>query len=191
MKPLYALAAISLTAAALAGCTQSPAPAASSTAAPAAPAATAATAPAKQLMVRKMVAIDASADAVWAKAKDFGGLNTWHPAIARDEIVEGKDNEPGAVRQLTTKDGATIKEQLLRYDEASRSYEYAILESPLPITDYDSTLIVQTDGADKCTVSWYSSFKSNGKADDKTATDAVAGIYAAGLDNLKKLAESK
>ncbi len=61
-------------------------------------------------------------------AKDFNGLNTWHPALASDEIVEGKNNMVGAVRVLTLKGGGTIKEKLLAYDAKGRSFKYAIVE---------------------------------------------------------------
>ena len=43
-------------------------------------------------------------------------LNTWHPALASDEIVEGTNNTVGAVRLLTLKGGGTIKEKLLAYN---------------------------------------------------------------------------
>ena len=44
---------------------------------------------APRLHVTQTIAIDASAAKVWKAAKDFDSLNTWHPAVAKDAIVEG------------------------------------------------------------------------------------------------------
>ena len=44
---------------------------------------------APELHVHKTVTINASADKVWNLVKDFNGLNTWNPAVAKDDIVEG------------------------------------------------------------------------------------------------------
>jgi len=47
------------------------------------------------------------------------------------------------VRVLTTKDGAKITERLDRYQPKIFSYTYRITDSPLPVTDYVSTLQVK------------------------------------------------
>lgn len=158
----------------------------------------AAVAAAPVLKVSKDVTIDAAPDAVWAKIKDFGGLNTWHPAVEKDEIVSGKDNEVGAVRLLTLKGGGTIKEKLVAYDPAHHSFKYAILEGVLPVSDYTSTVSVTSAGKGKSTVTWSGNFKRKdtgdkpaADADDATATKTMSGVYQAGLDNLKKMSESK
>ena len=150
------------------------------------------------LKVSKSVTIDAAAAKVWDQSKDFGGLNTWHPAVATDQIVEGSDNKVGAVRLLTLKGGGTIKEKLLGYDDAKHTFKYAILEGVLPVSRYTSTFTVAPAGKNKSKVTWSGSFqrKDTGPkpakdADDKTAKDTIAGVYQAGLDNLKKLAEGK
>src|SRR5262245_37011694 len=101
---------------------------------------TAVAAPAKQLNVTEKIEIHAPLAKVWETVKDFDSLNKWHPAFAKDEIVKGKNNQPGAVRALTIKDGPTFTEELLGFDEAKHSYKYRIIESPLPLSDYSSTL---------------------------------------------------
>lgn len=150
------------------------------------------------LRVRKTVAIEASADKVWDAAKNFDGLNTWHPAVATDEIVSGKNNRAGAVRLLTLKGGGTIKEQLLSFDSKARKFRYKILEGVLPVSDYSSTFMVKSTGRNKSEAIWAGWFKRKdtsahpaANADDKTAVDAVSGVYQSGLDNLKKIVEAK
>ena len=158
----------------------------------------AAFAAAPMLKVSKQVTIDAAPDAVWAKIKDFNGLNTWHPAVEKDEIVSGKNNEVGAERLLTLKGGGTIKEKLLAYDPAHHSFKYAILEGVLPVSDYTSTVAVTSVGKDKSKVTWSGSFKRKdtsdkpaANADDATATNTMGSVYQGGLDNLKKMLETK
>ena len=158
----------------------------------------AAWAAAPRLTASKTVTIDASASKIWHTVRDFNALNTWHPAVATDEIVEGKNNTVGAVRLLTLKGGGTIKEKLLAFDPAGRSFKYAILESVLPVSDYTSTLMVKSAGKNKSSVTWSGHFKRKNVGDnpadnenDKTAVDTMGGVYQAGLDNLKKMAEAQ
>jgi mxaD protein len=150
------------------------------------------------LTVSKTVDIDASAAKVWHTVRDFNALNTWHPAVATDEIVEGKNNTAGAVRLLTLKGGGTIKEKLLAFNSAGHSFKYAIVEGVLPVSGYTSTLTVKPAGKNKSRVTWSGHFKRKNVGDnpadnenDKTATDAVAGVYQGGLDNLKKISEAQ
>ncbi len=157
-----------------------------------------AAAEAAKLSVTKTASIDAPAAKVWDAVKDFNALNSWHPAVATDEIVEGKNNVPGAVRLLTLKGGGTIKEKLLSFNSAGRSFKYAIVEGVLPVSDYSSTVTVKSAGHNKSTVTWRGHFKRKNlgdnpgdKENDKTATDTISGVYQGGLDNLKKMFEAK
>jgi mxaD protein len=144
------------------------------------------------------VSIDAPASKVWATVRDFNALNTWHPALASDEIVEGTNNKVGAVRVLTLKPGGTVKEKLLAFDNKGRMFKYAIVESVLPVSHYTSTLVVKSAGKGKSTVTWSGHFKRKNTGDnpadgenDKAAVDTANSVYAGGLDNLKKMLEAK
>jgi hypothetical protein len=150
------------------------------------------------LKVSKSVTIHATPDVVWAKAKDFNGLNTWHPAVAKDEIVAGTNNQAGAERKLTLGDGGTVNEKLLRFDDAHRRFSYTILGGVLPVSHYTSTLRVTAVGKDSAKVTWSGKFKRKDTAskpasgaDDAAATTAISGVYQSGLDNLKKIIETK
>jgi mxaD protein len=145
---------------------------------------------AAQLHVRKTAVIDVPVDKVWELAKDFGHLDAWHPAVAKDEIVDGKDDEVGAVRLLTLKGGGTIKEKLLGFNDAGHRFKYEILEGALPVSGYVSHFSLKSLGPAKTLVVWSGSFESKG-ADDKTAKEAISGVYTSGLDNLKKTLASK
>jgi mxaD protein len=150
------------------------------------------------LKVSKSVTINAPAEKVWEQTKNFSGLNTWHPAVESDKIVQGTDNKVGAVRLLTLKGGGTIQEKLLAHDDAKRTFKYSILEGVLPVSNYTSTFSVASAGKNKAKVTWSGSFqrkdtgpKPAAGADDKTAKDTIAGVYKGGLDNLKKITEAK
>jgi mxaD protein len=153
---------------------------------------------APELHVHKTVTINASADKVWNIVKDFNALNTWHPAVAKDDIVEGTNNSVGAVRLLSLKGGGTIKEKLLAFDATGHSFRYAIVEGALPVSGYTSRLSVKSAGDNKSTVTWSGKFQRKNVGDnpgdsenDKTAVDTVTGVYQSGLDNLKKMAEAQ
>lgn len=153
---------------------------------------------APQLSVKKSVTIAAPAAKVWDAAKNFNGLNTWHPAVASDEIVSGTNDTVGAVRLLTLKGGGTIKEKLLAFDETGHRFRYAIVEGVLPVSHYTSSFVVTSVGNDKTLVTWSGRFKRKSVGDnpadgesDKAAVDTISGVYQSGLDNLKKMLEAK
>ncbi len=59
--------------------------------------------------------IDAPADEVWARIRDFNGLPVWHGGmVASSEIEEGKaGDQVGGVRSFTLTNGAHLREQLV------------------------------------------------------------------------------
>jgi mxaD protein len=153
---------------------------------------------APRLHASDTVSIDAPASKVWSTVKDFNGLNTWHPALASDEIVAGTNNKVGAVRVLTLKGGGTVKEKLLAFDDKGRTFKYAIVESVLPVSHYTSVLVVKSAGKGKSTVTWSGHFKRKNTGEnpadgenDKAAVDTANSVYSGGLDNLKKMLETK
>jgi mxaD protein len=150
------------------------------------------------LHVSQTVDIQASAGKVWDAAKNFDQLNTWLPPVAKDEIVEGQNNTVGAVRLLTLKDGGTVKEKLLAYNSSARTFRYEIVESVLPVSHYTSIFVVKSRGKGKSTVTWSGRFKRKNlgpspgdNENDKAATDAITGVYQAGLSTLKKNLEGQ
>lgn len=154
---------------------------------------------AKKLTVEETVEIKAPPAKVWEKISQFGDLGAWLPPIKKTEIIEGKDNAPGAVRVLTTQDGATVTEKLLKYSASQRMMQYAITGGVLPVSDYTAAIKVK-HGATKDTsiVVWHAHFKRKdisatpkASEDDETATKTIHSIFRAGLDNLKTISETK
>lgn len=74
-------------------------------------------------------------------ASDFNRLSKFVPAIA-NSAMEGSGL--GTVRTLALREGGPpIVEKLESLDEQSRTLSYSIIESPLPLADYVSTMEVR------------------------------------------------
>ena len=131
--------------------------------------------------IDKSVDVKAPAEKVWAMIGPFCSIKDWHPAI-------GQCTEEGGVRTLTTKDGkAQFTEKQTANDPKQMMYSYEIEKSPLPISDYKSTLKVTPKGDGMSTVEWMSTYTpAAGK--EKDAETALTGIYQSGLDNIQKMA---
>jgi Polyketide cyclase / dehydrase and lipid transport len=147
---------------------------------------------AESLIAQQSVEIKGSQKAVWALVKDFGSLQKWHPAFKDDVIKSGKNNTRGAVRTLTLSSGESFDEELLKYDDQKMFYRYRIVgESPLPLTNYVSTMHVTRGRSGMAKVIWQGKF--NGKPDsgktDQEVVETLNAVYREGLDNVKKLAE--
>jgi hypothetical protein len=125
------------------------------------------------------ITIPAPAATVWQLIGGFDSLPDWLPYIPKSELSEG-----GRVRTLANPNGDTIVERLVAFDDAARSYSYAILQAPFPVKDYRSTLRVSDAGA-AARVDWSGSFTPQGVSDQE-ATRLFQGIYE---DGLRALAE--
>ncbi|BCM25959.1 SRPBCC family protein [Methyloradius palustris] len=150
------------------------------------------------LSVDEKIEINAPASAVWAKANNFGDLGAWHPAVKKTEIVEGTNNKVGAVRLLTLQDDGTIKEKLNAYSDKNKSFKYQILEGVLPVSSYVSVFTVKDIAGGKSLVEWKGHFKRKDTSatpaagqTDEDATKTIHAVYTGGLENLKKISETK
>ena len=75
---------------------------------------------------------------IWGIARDFCAIKAWHPLVADCKQTNEGDT---ILRTLTATNGATIKERLVESDD--RSYSYEIIESPLPVKNYNAKLWVE------------------------------------------------
>ena len=74
-------------------------------------------------MIRVYVSsvIDAGADSVWARVRDFDGLPRWHPGIADSRIENGEPADRiGCVRHFHTRDGLVARTGSLIANDALR-----------------------------------------------------------------------
>jgi hypothetical protein len=132
------------------------------------------------VQVTEKIRLDRTAGEVWREIGKFGALADWHPAIQSLELEEG-----GALRRLTLADGGQILERLHTHDDAGRTYTYSIVEGPMPVADYRSTLKVLEQGPSACEVRWSGEFRNSG-ASAEEAAGIIRDIYRSGLDALKR-----
>ncbi len=119
--------------------------------------------------VKLSVPFPVAASEIWSRIGSFNALPDWHPAVERSELEDG-----GTIRRLHLVGGGEIVEKL-EASEDGKSYTYSIVESPLPVMNYTSTLRV-TEGADgKAEVEWSSNFDPVGSPEE--AAEVIQGIY--------------
>ncbi|MCP4329344.1 MAG: SRPBCC family protein [Alphaproteobacteria bacterium] len=125
--------------------------------------------------------LNASADQVWDVIGHFNGLPAWHPMIVESTLDDG-----GKMRTLTLPDGSKVVEELHDSDDGGHTMTYAIVDSPLPVENYVSTIrVIPAQDGVGCTVEWSSAFDPSGE--EGAAINAIHGVYQAGLENLTKM----
>jgi Polyketide cyclase / dehydrase and lipid transport len=132
--------------------------------------------------------IDAGADNVWARIRDFNALPLWHPAIA-DSRIENQEpsDRVGCIRHFHTRDGGLIRERLLALSDYDYSCSYEILESPMGVANYVATLKLTpiTDGG-RCFAEWSAEFDcAEGRERELTQTIGD-GVFQGGFEALKR-----
>ncbi len=132
--------------------------------------------------------IPAEADTVWAVIRDFNALPDWHPGIVESRIENDRAGDSvGCVRHFRLTERATIREQLLALDDRARRCVYTILESPLPLWDYEAQLrlLPVTDGG-CCYAEWTAVFTCRAEEADGLVDTVGNGVFQAGFDALKQ-----
>jgi len=141
-------------------------------------------------MIRVYVStvIDAGADTVWLRIRDFNALPLWHPAIVDSRI---ENNEPsdrvGCVRHFHSRDGGMIRERLLALSDYDYSCTYEILESPMGVANYVATLKLTpiTDGG-RSFAEWSAEFDC-AEGRESELTDSIGnGVFQSGFEALKR-----
>lgn len=133
--------------------------------------------------VNKKIAAPGDPEDIWDMISDFCSIQDWHPAVEQcDESEEGGDT----FRTLTLKGGGKIKEKLVDHDD--ESYTYQIIESPLPVKNYQAKIWVEEDSRqpDRTDIHWDATFDANG-ASDEDAAKTIGDIFTAGLKNIKHM----
>ena len=132
--------------------------------------------------------IDASADNVWSRIRDFNAMPQWHPLIADSRIENSQSSDRvGCIRQFSLRDGGMIRERLLALSDYEYSCTYEILESPMEVENYTATLKLTpvTDGA-RCFAEWSAEFDC-APGRERELTDSIGGgVFQGGFDALKR-----
>ncbi len=91
------------------------------------------------------------------------------------------------MRDFRLQNGDRIREKLLGLSDYDLFCTYAILESPMPLTDYIATLRVTpiTDG-DRAFVEWTAEFECDDAVADGLVTGIGGDVFQGGFDALKR-----
>jgi Polyketide cyclase / dehydrase and lipid transport len=141
-------------------------------------------------MVRVYVStvIDANADSVWARVRDFNGMPQWHPGIADSRIENGEPSDRvGCIRSFHTRDGGLIRERLVALSDYDYACSYAILESPMGVDNYVATLKLTpvTDGA-RTFAEWSAEFDCDPGRERALTEQIGQGVFQGGFEALKR-----
>ena len=132
--------------------------------------------------------IDASADSVWSRIRDFNALPQWHPGIA-DSRIENSEaaDRVGCIRHFHTRDGGMIRERLLGLSDYDYTQTYEILESPMGVDQYVATLKLTpiTDG-NRSFAEWSAEFDCAPGRENELTQTIGQGVFQGGFDALKR-----
>jgi hypothetical protein len=146
----------------------------------------------------KSIEIDAPAAKVWKVIGNFQDMG-WCEDVAKTTGTGG--NEPNtATRVVTLKSGATITQDLTRYEPKEMLYGYftdKVDVKVLPVNDYSGEIQVKAESADKSKVVWeaafYRGYMNNDpppQLNDAASLKAVNTLLETRLAGLKKKIEA-
>ena len=139
------------------------------------------------IQVYASTVIDAPAPRVWSVIRDFNALPQWHPLIAESRI-EGNlaADKVGCIRSFRTRDGGSIREQLLTLSDYEFECAYSILESPMGVENYVAKLKLTpvTDG-DRTFAEWSAEFDCPPGRERELADFVGNNVFQGGLTALK------
>ena len=138
--------------------------------------------------VYRSTVLNAPADRVWRDLRDFNGLANWHPSIVASRIENDHPaDKVGCVRNFRLKDGARVREKLLSLSDYDYSCSYAILDSPMDLSDYVATLrLLPVTEGNRCFVEWFAEFDCPLEKAEELAETVGDGVFQTGFDALKR-----
>ena len=133
--------------------------------------------------VSMSAAFNDSANAVWATISDFGIIGKFVAGIASSTL---NGSGVGSVRTLSLTNGVVVVERLESLDAHAKTLTYVIVESPLPISGYLSTMTLSDLGNNRCELQWSAVFEPVGVSEAE-AGKIIEGVYNTGFEGLRKL----
>ncbi|QWG12049.1 SRPBCC family protein [Bradyrhizobium sediminis] len=133
--------------------------------------------PASAATLTRSVEVNGAPSAVWSVIGAFCAIKDWLPPVGM--CIEDGKSPP--TRTLVTRDGkASFVETQISRNDRECSYSYAFISSPLPVTNYRSTIKVTAKGGGVSVMTWTGAYTpDSGK--EKDAMDTLNGVYESGL----------
>jgi hypothetical protein len=135
--------------------------------------------------------LNVPASQAWAFVRDFGGAAHWSPSLRHSELKGVTSSVVGAIRIVTTTEGAVLEEQLVEMSDAERQIVYDLIKGDVPFRDYRATLAIREIVADpaRCFAEWSGRFDV---ADDPAPLIEFIrdSFYKACLEELERVCHS-
>ena len=127
--------------------------------------------------------LSSPANVVWNLVGPFDSLPLWHPLVAACTLEREKDGS--VLRHIRLRDGTPIVNRETARSDAAHFYSYELVEGPLSVVFYRSTLRLIERGDDRCTLDWASTFDS-GNAPEDEVEQRVESLIGPGVRALSE-----
>ena len=135
--------------------------------------------------------VDASADDVWGVLRQMDDIDKYSSAIA--EVSWTGAHGVGGTRVCTAPEGqGYFKESIVAFDDATRSYSYALLEG-VPVTGMVNSFKVVDLGYQKSMIVWtstYDKFMKNPQMTEEQFGGFISMTIGEMINNVAKAARS-
>ena len=128
--------------------------------------------------VREVGELGAGVDEVWKLVGDFAGF-----VEAMGIPVESDGEGVGSTRTIAMGGSDTI-ERLEKLDNDTKTVQYSLLQGPLPVENYLSTMQLSAIDSGRTRLEWSSEFDPAGMS-EADAIKAIRGIYRGGIAGLQ------
>ena len=135
------------------------------------------------------IILKAPVETVWSLVRDFNGLPSWAPAVAKSKIEGGLDADVvGCIRSFHTHDGTHIREQLLSLDDARHTFTYNFEKPAFPVKNYVATLrLYPVTHTDQTFAEWSASFDEAPGDEGKYEQHISNAVFATNFRSLAKI----
>ncbi len=135
------------------------------------------------------IILKAPVETVWSLVRDFNGLPSWAPAIAKSKIEGGLDADVvGCIRSFHTHDGTHIRERLLSLDDARYTFTYNFEKPAFPVKNYVATLrLYPVTHTDQTFAEWSATFDEAPEDEGKYERHISNAVFATNFRSLAKI----
>lgn len=139
--------------------------------------------------VKKSIIIKAPKQKVWRKISNIIGLPSWLIDVKKTTYLSKKKRGVGAIREITFKDGNTIEEHVVAWQDGEY-FTYVATEG-LPLRAYVATISIIPKSKNSIQLTWQSYLNSKKMTENEFLEFLVfmGTFYEASLENLKNSLE--
>ncbi|MBB6262493.1 uncharacterized protein YndB with AHSA1/START domain [Paenochrobactrum gallinarii] len=131
--------------------------------------------------------IAAPVEEVWAKMRDFAGMDGWHPDISNMEMIDGvASDKVSGIRDFMFGEGR-LWEQLTQLSDTEHSFRYRILKSPMPWLNYHAgARLYPVSDSNTTFAVWTADWCASPIDDLQLIPNVQAGVFQLALDTLER-----